>query len=103
MNDLKLLKSKKVAAGIIAFMMLVVILFSVFFIAAEARHDCSGENCPICACIQQCENTLNQLGDGIVCQADVIIPAIILFAAIFFSARTFCQDTLITRKVRLNN
>ena len=103
MNDLKLLKTKRVAAGIIAVMMLVIVLFSVFYIASEAGHDCSDENCPICACIQQCENTLNQVSGGAACQAAVSIPAIILFAVFFSSPCTFSQDTRITRKVRLNN
>ena len=49
MQDLKLLKAKRVATGIMALMMLVVVLFSFFYIAVEAGHDCRGENCPICA------------------------------------------------------
>ena len=103
MSNLKLLKSRRVTAGIIALIMLVVVLFSAFYISAEADHDCSGENCPICACIQQCENTLNQVGGGAVGQTVIILPAIILLAAFFSSSRIFCQDTLITGKVRLNN
>ena len=64
---------KRIAAGIMGILMLFIVLFSAFYIAAEADHDCTGEDCPICACIQQCENTLHQIGDGIASQAAVII------------------------------
>ena len=37
---------------------LLVLLFSAAFIAAEADHDCAGENCPICAQIAVCQNIL---------------------------------------------
>lgn len=51
-------KSKRIISGSIAFLMLAVMLFSAFYITAEAEHDCSGHDCPICVCIQQCENML---------------------------------------------
>ena len=103
MYILKLLKCKRVTAGIVAFMMLAVVLFSVFFTSAEAGHHCCGENCPICVCIQQCENTLKHVGGSLACLAVVILHAIVLFYTAVFSSCTFCQETPITRKVRLNN
>ena len=83
--------------------MLVIVLFSASFIAAEADHDCSGDDCPICACIQQCENTLRQIGSCAVGQSAVIIPAILFFISVLFSACIYRQETPVSRKVRLNN
>lgn len=94
---------KRIAAGIMGILMLFIMLFSAFYIAAEADHDCTGEDCPICACIQQCENTLHQIGDGITSQAAVIIPFVFLLVSIFLFASLFPQETLVSRKVRLNN
>ena len=59
-------------------MLLVFVLFSAFCIAAEADHDCCGEDCPICACIQMCENTLRGNKSGTAVQVSVLIP--VLFA-----------------------
>ena len=83
-------------------MMLVIVLLSVFYIAAEAEHECCGEDCPVCACIQQCEATLRCIGDGSAEQPDADAPVVfILFVSVFVSAAVF-QDTLVSRKVRLN-
>ena len=63
MNYLKATSShKKIVAGIAAFAVLFIMLFSSFYICAEADHHCSGEDCPVCACIQICENVIRQMG-----------------------------------------
>lgn len=96
-------KANKIAAGIMGIMLLVIVLFSSFYIAVEADHHCTGEDCPICACIQQCENTLRGIGDGTAAQSSAVIPVIfILFFSALFVAE-FSQETLVSQKVRLNN
>ena len=102
-TDQKFLVIKRITAGIIAMMMLVVVLFSVFYISVEAEHDCTGKNCPVCAYIQQCENTLNQIGGRPPAQTAVILPAISFTALNICTSFIFCRETLITGKVRLNN
>ncbi len=94
---------KRISAGIMGILMLFIMLFSAFYIAAEADHDCAGEDCPICACIAQCENILHQIGDGIASCAAVIISIVFLFVSVFLFATLFPQETLVSRKVRLNN
>ncbi len=94
---------KRVAAGIMGLLMLFIMLFSSFYIAAEADHDCKGEDCPICACIWQCENALHQISTGITSCAAVIIFFVILPVSIFLFAFLFPQETPVSRKVRLNN
>ncbi len=103
MRDSKVSGIIRITAGFMGLMMLVIVLFSAFYIAAETDHDCSGEDCPVCACIQQCESTLRDIGDGISVSSFVIIPFlfILLAAALFVTAVP--SDTLISRKVRLNN
>ena len=93
----------RITAVILGLMMLVVVLFSAFYIAAETEHDCTGEDCPVCVCIQHCENTLRGIGEGISAPSSVIIPFlfVLLTTALFVTAVP--SDTLISRKVRLNN
>ncbi|MCR4694491.1 MAG: hypothetical protein K5773_04105 [Pseudobutyrivibrio sp.] len=93
----------KLAASVIGLMMLVIVLFSAFFITTEMNHDCSGEDCPICASIQLCESTLNTLGDGLSLSSFVIIPFIFLFFVVVLFRIDLLSHTLISNKVRLNN
>ncbi|MCR5233870.1 MAG: hypothetical protein K6E53_08170 [Lachnospiraceae bacterium] len=93
----------RITSGIMAVMMLVVILVSSFFIAAHTDHDCTGEDCPICACIQQCENTIRRIGSGITAESAVIIPVLISLLIISFCVPSFQRDTPVSAKVRLNN
>ena len=94
---------KRIAAGIMGLMMFIAVLFSAFYIAAEADHDCCGEDCPICACIQQCENTLRGIGDGTAEQLSAVIPVMLIFLVAALPIAVLSQETLVSRKVRLNN
>ena len=97
------LTHKRIMAGILGMLMLFIMLFSAFYIADEADHDCTGESCPICACIQQCENTLHQIGNGIAFQIAIIIPIVLMSVCELFLDCVFPHETLISKKVRLNN
>ena len=103
MPNIGIMKQKRIAAGILAFLMLFAMLFPVFYIAAEANHHCSGEDCPVCACISQCEAVLHQMGDGQVAQIAVfaVFTYLIVSAATFVAA--YESETPVSRKVRMNN
>lgn len=45
-------------------------------IALEGDHDCSGEDCPVCAFISICENVIKALG--------VVLAVVLLTGAILF-------------------
>ena len=96
-------KRLRITAGIMGVMMLVIVLFSAFYIAAETDHDCCGEECTICACIHQCENILHRIGDGAAVRSGAVAPVILIFFAAAFTIAAVSQDTLVSRKVRLNN
>ncbi len=96
-------RAKKITAGILAVMLLFLMLFSAFYLAAEADHDCTGEDCPICACIRQCGNTLRLMSDG---AAAPVIPALLagfFLLPVLFPAIWFSRQTPISQKVRLNS
>ena len=47
----------KIFLGVLA-AMLAGMLLSACFIAAEADHDCSGEDCPVCVFLTLCEQNI---------------------------------------------
>ena len=94
---------KRAAAAILGVTMLVLLLLSAFCIAAEADHDCTGEDCQICACIRQCEQSLHRIIDGAMAQAVVIVPLLALLLAAFLFAFVLQQKTPVSGKVRLND
>ena len=86
-----------------AAMVLFVVLFSAFFIMSHADHDCIGEDCPVCACIQQCENLLHGMGDGSIYAASGILPVVLIVGFILASYCIVASDTPISTKVRIND
>ena len=46
-------KAQRILAGFTCAAFVIVAFFSLLFIAKEAHHDCTGADCPVCACIHQ--------------------------------------------------
>lgn len=94
----------RIAAFIIAFMMLACVLCSVFLEAAEADHDCSGEDCPICSVLELCERTGKRMRECgvtffvVVC----LLPMLAEGFAGICEESVFMAQTPVSRKVRLN-
>ena len=64
----------------VVFAVIFVVLISSFFVAAETNHDCTGEDCPVCACIHQAEQNLKNLGTGLAVAAmpgQKILPVLV--------------------------
>lgn len=94
---------KKNLAAILCITLIFATLFSFFFIIEEANHHCSGQDCPVCACIHQAERTLRSLDGGVFHQT-VFMPfcAYLLLIPAF---QSFCLPavSLVSQKVRLND
>ena len=43
---------RKIAAWTLSVLLAVGVLFSAWFLAREIRHACTGQSCPVCACLQ---------------------------------------------------
>ena len=97
---------KKAFSSAVCFIALLAVFSAFFFLLLEAGHDCSGchdDDCPVCACMQMCEEQLHRLGGlltaGIVC---LFVFACTVF--VFHSVRVLIiEATPVSRKVRLNN
>lgn len=103
MRTPKTSKAIRTAAGVLGVMLLFAVLFSAFYIAAEADHDCCGEGCLICACVHQCQNILRQLGNGAAASRSAVIPVCVFLFAAMTIVMALCPATLVSGKVRLNN
>lgn len=96
-------KTRKRSAMILCVIFVVVTWFSLFYIEKEENHICTGEDCPICACVHQVEQTIRDLGTG----ADPL-GGIFTVVMCFLAVHTWnsCQipaTSLIRQKVRLND
>ena len=88
---------------LLAAVLAVVMLFSAVYIAVEADHDCSGEDCAICHQIGVCENLLKSLG---LAGAAAAISAAFTYTvcrAILPRAEMNGTLTLVALKVKLSN
>ncbi len=94
---------KRITAGIMGMMMLVIVLFSAFCIAAEADHECCGEDCPVCACVRQFVNTLRRIGTGVAVRSAPFVSAVLFLTVSFFAVTTAVRNTPVSQNVRLNN
>lgn len=93
----------RLVALVLSLTVLFVMLSSVFFIAIEADHDCTGEDCPICYQISVCENTLKSISQAVLV---VVIAAFIgLFSLTMpsFTKKMVFNTSLVTLKVKLSN
>ena len=98
--------NKKTAQGLkkaLGVVVMLSVLCALLFIAFEAHHECEGENCPICACLEECGRTVRGFGDS--------LPIISAYAAIFIAAvyvslaesGELIFNNPILSKVRMNN
>ena len=93
----------KLAATALSVLLLVTVLFSALFPAMEANHHCHGEDCPICSCIAMCEKTLRVLGDGGILLVFAVFHVLFLALSVSSAVKDSLVQTLVSRKVRLNN
>ncbi|MCR4689871.1 MAG: hypothetical protein K5739_00795 [Lachnospiraceae bacterium] len=94
---------KQILASIMTVMMLVFMFFSAFFIAEHIHHDCCGEDCPVCASIQQCEHMLRGFDDGLSAAGAILLPLLLAVLILPFFSNFFAGDTPVSKKVRMNN
>ena len=96
-------RTRKRSAMILCVMFILVTWFSLFYVAKDENHICTGEDCPICACVRQVEQTIKNLGTG----ADLPDGTFVIFTCILAAhAWDLCQIpamSLIRQKVRLND
>ena len=96
-------KKQRSLALLICGVIFFITLFSISFIGHELNHNCTGEDCPVCACVHNAEQSLRQLGTGFSGEVSGAF-LILLFLSFLPRALHFIPaDSLVIHKVRLNN
>ena len=96
-------KSNKILSILICITLLFVAAASLFYLAEEINHSCTGENCPVCANMHQAEQTLKNLGTGVIANVvSVFRPTIILCIIMVRFFFVICTS-LVSQKVRIND
>ena len=96
-------KKRKYLAAWISIIFIFVTFASLFYIAKEENHKCTGEDCPICACVHQAEQTLKNLSTGMIvafCTLVVLEAGILVIPVCFIK---LIPRSLVSQKVRLND
>ena len=88
---------------LLAAVLAVVMLSSAIYLAVEANHDCSGDDCAICRQISICENLLKSLGLAGAAAAITAAFTYTMCKAILPCAETIGTLTLGALKVKLSN
>lgn len=88
---------------LLAAVLAVVMLSSAIYIAVEADHDCSGDDCAICRQISICENLLKSLGLAGAAAAVTAAFTYTVCRAILPRAEMNGTLTLVALKVKLSN
>ena len=96
-------KRNRCLALVMAAAILFVMLTSAFFIAAEADHDCIGDDCEICCQINVCRAVLKGLA-LIAIAAVFAAAACAALCAVFAACREQTRNfTLVSLKVKLSD
>ena len=96
-------KRNRIAALLLAVTIPVIMLYSAFFVGAEADHDCVGEGCQICYQVDACQNTLKSLSLAVCVTAVAVAFTYTLCRCISLCMDYAQRDTLVSLKVKLSN
>lgn len=86
----------------LAILLALVLLCAFFFVAAEAEHDCAGENCAVCALLNTC---LRVLRLSFLCAAALLaVELTVMICGIRpFGAAVISRFSPVLHKVKLSN
>ena len=96
-------KKKRIISLVVAAAVFFVMLCSALFIAAEADHECVGENCPICYQINVCRNTLKNLSLAVCAAAFAAALSYTLCRGVSVCTDYAQSYTLVSLKVKLSD
>jgi hypothetical protein len=96
-------KLKKAVCVLTACLVLAALLFSASYIIHEADHNCAGENCAVCSCIQFCKSIIQGMNSGLLLLPAALFPLVFLTFTAALCRVSFFRRTPVSGKVRLNN
>ncbi len=90
-------------AIIVGAMLFLGVLFSCLYITEEFVHDCTGDECPICRTIAECEAFVDRISTGLIVIISAFFAAFSLLKTVEIPALKLPMATPVSVKVRLNN
>ncbi|MBR1646905.1 MAG: hypothetical protein IJ685_09025 [Selenomonadaceae bacterium] len=94
---------RKKIATLLAAITASILVFSVAYIVAEENHDCTGEDCPVCVCIERCLDNLRVLGTADDSHEEIFTVEKFFEPPIFRYVCLIVPVTLTNQKVRLDD
>lgn len=99
------IKYKRALSFVTAFFVTAVLLLSSLFIVTHTNHDCSGEDCPVCAELEACAATIRLITEAVGMGAVVIFAYIAnqKFLTTYLTGRNLRPVSLVSLKIRLDD
>ncbi len=98
------MKKRKGIAFICSISIVFITFVSSLYILKEANHTCSGDDCPICACIHQAESALHILANQKPVEISIKVPVLqCVQMALVYVGVILVYPSLVVLKIRLNN
>lgn len=96
-------KKTRFVAACGAALLVFALFFSVFFVAAEADHDCGGEHCTICHQIQSVQKLLEQLSAAHTASVGEAVLGVYMLLCVLWTQNIFVASSPVLWKVKLLN
>lgn len=97
-------RTRMMMARIFAVVIALSLLLCIGFLVKEADHTCTGSECPICAMMEQCANTIRLLGAGVMLGVLAFFPDADILWHEADSHRIFLvYSSLVAQKIRMND
>ena len=96
-------KKTRFAAACGAALLVLALFFSVFFVVAEADHDCGGEYCTICHQLQNVQKLLEQLSAAHTVSVGEAVLGVYMLLCVLWTQNIFVASSPVLWKVKLLN
>ena len=94
---------KRIIALALLFSLLFVMLFSAFYIASAANHECIGSECAVCGHIDICKKAFSSFAHLSFCAVMCVFGAYLIVAVTNTISPVCGRDTLVSLKVKLSD
>ncbi len=95
--------SRRVIALAMAAFLVLFLSLTTAFLVKEVNHECCGEDCPVCAEMIRCGQTVREMGGCLLFAVFAVLAAVCFLQPILFIISDIPAVTLVSRKIRLNN
>lgn len=94
---------RSLMAFVLCTALILVLSFSYLYIFSNNNHQCSEHECPVCEQIQIAEHIIEQVKNAIITIAVLCMTVFFICHLLDMTYVLLVKDSLVKRKVRLNN